>query len=722
MQARPSIPFLLDLLRLAVRKEAAAIYVVPWMPPTLRIDERSVPLSSVAFTPEQSTLLVLDVLDEAQRAQLDRSREIQFSFQLAEVGRFRVHAFRRHGQPAMSIRPYAEHAPTLQTLALPALAGSAALADRGLLVLVSRSSTLRRNAAAALLTHRIEQAEGEVVVLDDASRYWHESVRCKVHQGLSPAALDELMQRRSAAIATASAPPGPLAIAWGELRDQALLERLLRCTDRALCLVTLQADNPLQALQRLMVLAEQRSGDELRRRTAIALNGLLNLRPVPAADAGPDLAATEVLMNSPELAANLADGDLPAVQLLVAGIGPMHPADAAAALHGPDQHLGQLVRQGLVTALDALRHAVDPDAFARRPLAPDAAGSALPTVSPDTKTDTDTTRVDTGFADLFDTATPALDAFHFADAAPASASPDTQFDGVDWAGEPTPSKPAGLHSVLAAETRALPHSAQFHAWAPPAVVPGRVAAIDLWVALPSQAGEVAIHAHAATEPPPEAAMLDDGTPQITLQLRIDGILQATTTRRLVWVGQPARVRFEVPVPAHALPGAHAARVRLAVGGLHIGEMSFVLNVMPNAAPDAAPENTHAARRMLVSAYAAYVQPDRDEVLACVQAMQRVAPGLQVFLDAAPLRSQPQWRSHIDAEVGRRERLYLFWSRAAAESPWIDYEWRLTLRNRGPGVIDLVLLEPPRLAPLPAELSDLGALELRRPMRPTPGTH
>ena len=130
----------------------------------------------------------------------------------------------------------------------------------------------------------------------------------------------------------------------------------------------------------------------------------------------------------------------------------------------------------------------------------------------------------------------------------------------------------------------------------------------------------------------------------------------------------------------------------------------------------------AARRMLVSAYAAYVQPDRDEVLACVQAMQRVAPGLQVFLDAAPLRSQPQWRSHIDAEVGRRERLYLFWSRAAAESPWIDYEWRLTLRNRGPGVIDLVLLEPPRLAPLPAELSDLGALELRRPMRPTPGTH
>jgi hypothetical protein len=135
MRTRPSIPFLLDLLRLAVRKEAAAVYVVPWMPPTLRIDDRSVPLSSVAFTPEQSTLLVLDLLDDVQRAALDRSREIQFSFVLEGEGRFRVHAFRRHGQPAMSIRPFAMQAPTPASLGLPAAACNAVMADRGLLLL-----------------------------------------------------------------------------------------------------------------------------------------------------------------------------------------------------------------------------------------------------------------------------------------------------------------------------------------------------------------------------------------------------------------------------------------------------------------------------------------------------------------------------------------------------------------------------------------------------------
>ena len=72
---------------------------------------------------------------------------------------------------------------------------------------------------------------------------------------------------------------------------------------------------------------------------------------------------------------------------------------------------------------------------------------------------------------------------------------------------------------------------------------------------------------------------------------------------------------------------------------------------------------------------------------------------------------------IEQEAGRRERLFLFWSRAAAESPWVDFEWRHLLRSRGPGCIDTVLLEPPRQAPLPPELADLSVTMLRRRLPP-----
>jgi Tfp pilus assembly ATPase PilU len=710
MRTRPSIPFLLDLLRMAMRKQASAVYIVPWMPPTLRIDEQSVPLSSVSFTPEQSTLLVLDMLDDEHRAALDRSREVQFSFVLEDVGRFRVHAFRRHGQPAMTVRPYAMEAPTPRTLALPALACQAAMADRGLLVLAGRSYALRRDVAAALLEHRNRVGHGEIALLDDATRFWHERVRCQLRQGLSASAIDDLLQRHAQRPPSGLALPAPMAIAWGELRDGPQLERVVRASERALCVVTLDADDLMTALQRLITLAAELPGPELRHRMAIALNGVLSVRAVPAASGGPDLAATEALMTSPDLAANVAEGDLPALRDLIApASGPVTASGAPLGgslmsnlSTGADEHLWQLVVQGLVTMDAARRRAVDLEAFTRR------AAGARPRPEPGAATAPVT--VDSRFGDLFDTGAGAADPFDFADPVVRDTSNDTQFDGVAWAGDATTSLSGVLRTVPGAP---LSTSAQFHAWAPAAVAPGATATIDIWVALPGQAQEVDELAREAGEPPVESAVVDEHTPWVMFQMRIDGVLSSPTAQRLIWVAQPQRARFRVPVPRHAHPGPHAARVRLTVGGLPIGELSFVLNVMPNALPSMPLEDAHPARHMLHSAYAAYAHTDSGPVLDCINGLQLVAPGLDVFVKAPELRTSEHWRERIEREVVRRERLFLFWSRAAAESPWVDFEWRLMLRRRGPGVIDTVLLEPPRLAPLPAELVDMTVTLLRQ---------
>jgi Tfp pilus assembly ATPase PilU len=557
MRTRPSIPFLLDLLRMAMRKQASAIYIVPWMPPTLRIDENSVPLSSVSFTPEQSTLLVLDMLDDVHRAALDRSREVQFSLVLDDVGRFRVHAFRRHGQPAMAIRPYAIDVPTPRTLALPTLACTAVMADRGLLVLAGRSYALRRDAAAALLEHRNRIGHGDLAVLDDATRFWHERVRCQVRQGLNSAGVDELLQRRTLRVPTGLATPGPLAVAWGELRDGPQLERVVRVADRALCLVTLDADDLMTALHRLIRLAGEMPGNTLRHRMAIALNGVLALRPVPAALGGQDLAATEALMTSPDLAANLAEGDLDALRGLIAPPGgpvtasgaPLGGSLLTPASTGADEHLWQLVVQGLVTPDAALRRAVDREGFARRTtstdLRQDGAGAAA--TSPVT--------VDTGFADLFDASADAADPFDFADAGPIDTSTDTQFDSFDWAGDSTRAPGGDLRAVPPAARLPLPTSAQFHAWAPAAVPVGGTAAVDLWMALPGQARDVADRAPQAGDEPDED-VVDELAPVVSLQLRIDGVMTTTPTQRLPWQARPTRARFKVVVPARTRPGAH----------------------------------------------------------------------------------------------------------------------------------------------------------------------
>lgn len=705
MSQRPSIPFLLELLRLAMRKEAAALYIVPWMPPTLRIDERSVPLSSVSFTPEQSTLLVRDLLDDERRAALDHSREIEFSFVLDGVGRFRVLAFRRHGQPALTIRPYGLDVPTPQTLALPPQASEAAMTERGLLVLASRSATLRRDATAALLEQRNRSGDGELVLLDGATRFWHEAARCRVHQGMDLAAVEALLHRRTIA-ALGTAPP--LAIAWGELRDGPQLERVVRAAARSLCLVTLAADTPLHVLQRLVALAAEHTGQELLHRSAMHLHAVLAMRAVPALAGGRDLAATAVVLNAPQLAADLAEGDLDALQALLRG-GTRGPGAPLAT--DVDEHLLQLLDQGRVAAEMALRHAVDRERMSERMAS--SAARAAPAAADAVPTPPQPLRVDSGFADVFDTGSPPLDPFVFAEARAFGPAADTQLDDVDWPHGAPSSRPLALDPLPLAARSPSPQGLQFHAWAPTVLASGHTATIDIWVARVDQAGEVAQLAHTGSLPPEESAVIEGDTPPLAVQLRIDGVLPAPAAQRPHWTGQPLRVRFEVPVPAHTQPGPHAARARVSMGGLPIGELSFVLPLRAGADGGTRVEDTHAVRRMLHSAYASFDPADRDAVLHALEPLQHLTPDLDIYLGAPQLRNAENWRARIEHEIDRRERVFLFWSRAAADSPWIDYEWRHLLRRRGTGAIDLVLLQPPRLAPLPPELADLP-LTLRHP--------
>jgi len=83
-----------------------------------------------------------------------------------------------------------------------------------------------------------------------------------------------------------------------------------------------------------------------------------------------------------------------------------------------------------------------------------------------------------------------------------------------------------------------------------------------------------------------------------------------------------------------------------------------------------------------TAFASYASEDRDEVLRVVQGLQKGAPGLQIFLDVADLRSGQRWEEELWEVIPTRDVFYLFWSRAARRSPWVDKEWRCALESRG----------------------------------------
>ena len=170
---------------------------------------------------------------------------------------------------------------------------------------------------------------------------------------------------------------------------------------------------------------------------------------------------------------------------------------------------------------------------------------------------------------------------------------------------------------------------------------------------------------------------------------------------MCWIGQVGVVGFGVrSTPATPL-GDHLGSARVAINGLPVA--SVALRICVGATNEPAIDcsaNVH----MLRSAFASYASEDRDDVLARVQGMQKVLPSLQVFVDVLKLRSGEDWQQRLVEEIGRTEKLFLFWSRSARASRWVDFEWRTALHSRGEAFIDPVPLEPPDRAPPPPELA------------------
>jgi hypothetical protein len=81
-------------------------------------------------------------------------------------------------------------------------------------------------------------------------------------------------------------------------------------------------------------------------------------------------------------------------------------------------------------------------------------------------------------------------------------------------------------------------------------------------------------------------------------------------------------------------------------------------------------------------------------------------GIDVFFDRKSIRPGEKWKEKLRDEIDRRDIFWLFWSRKAMKSPWVDWEWRTALAEKTIDGIQPHPLEPSDLAPAPKELSAL----------------
>ena len=194
---------------------------------------------------------------------------------------------------------------------------------------------------------------------------------------------------------------------------------------------------------------------------------------------------------------------------------------------------------------------------------------------------------------------------------------------------------------------------------------------------------------------------------VTVRLSAEPAAVDNPVRTFEWDGAWEVLRFDVGVPRDANADVLVLRFDVAVEGLPLVSLRpEVALSSPAVRPAGATSDVRWEERGTpTSAFASYAREDRRDVLSRVRSLQIFAD-VDVFLDCLSVRPGDEWRAALEREIRSRDVFWLFWSRHARGSSWVEWEWRQALASKTLANIQPHPLEPADRAPPPPELSAL----------------
>lgn len=248
---------------------------------------------------------------------------------------------------------------------------------------------------------------------------------------------------------------------------------------------------------------------------------------------------------------------------------------------------------------------------------------------------------------------------------------------------------------------------EFLALAAQGNVSGSACIVDIWACAPDQTEEVRRKAALTgldAVMGMKAGLSIAAASLLTVSLEIQGMEVLDNIAVIHWQGEAANAAFIVSVPQQTKPGRYPGKATISCAGIPVATIVFLFPVCADESTIVAESvgTTHYPR----SAFASYASENRADVMERIQGMQVVAPDLDIFLDVLSLRSGQRWLDELEKSINGRDVFYLFWSQQAAESEWVEKEWRLALAKRGLDYINPVPLDEPDSVPPPTELAGL----------------
>jgi twitching motility protein PilT len=340
-----------QLLKAMVEKGASDLHLTTGSAPQLRIDGKLVPLKTEALSPVETKQLCYSILTDAQKHKFEEENELDLSFGVKGLSRFRANVFMQRGAVAGAFRTIPFKILSFAELGLPPIVAELAKKPRGL-ILVSGPTGSGKSTTLASIIDRINTDRHEhIITIEDPIEYLHPHKSCIVNQREVGADTQNFKKALRHILRQ-----DPDVVLIGEMRDLETIEAALVISETGhLAFATLHTNSAVQTINRILDVFPAYQQQQVRAQLSFVLEGVLSQNLLPRAGGSGRVLALEVMIPNPAIRNLIREDKVHQIY------SQMQMGQQKFGMQTFNQSLASLFSRRLITLDDALGRSSDPD-------------------------------------------------------------------------------------------------------------------------------------------------------------------------------------------------------------------------------------------------------------------------------------------------------------------------------------------------------------------------